>query len=145
MYGEFEEGMKINIQNPKGFTIPLKSNEAFRLNRVVYGCRQGAARFFVELCEFARDILKFTQSTTDPCLFVSPCASMLLGSHVDDLLFLGTPTQYKWFSAKLLERFKATFDGAITQLLGMAIERPTPISYLIHQAVAITDLAREQG
>ena len=66
MYGEFEEGMKINIQNPKGFTIPLKSNEAFRLNRVVYGCRQGAARFFVELCEFARDILKFTQSTTDP-------------------------------------------------------------------------------
>ena len=47
--------------------------------------------------------------------------------------------------AKLLERFKATFDGAITQLLGMAIERPTSTSYLIHQAVAIADLAREQG
>eukprot|EP00937_MAST-01D_sp_MAST-1D-sp2_P003914 g3914.t1 len=134
-YGEFEEGVAVYIANPEGFDIPLAANEAYRLNRVIYGCRQGANRFFVELKEFLQGV-GFTQSTADPCLFVSDDGSMLLGTHVDDIAVLGTPKQYAWFCAKLKERFKATFDGPIRRLLGMAVERPSPTSYLLHQAVA---------
>ena len=70
---------------------------------------------------------------------------MMVGTHVDDLVILATKEQYQWFSSKILTRFKTTFDGPVRKLLGMAIERPTPSSYRLHQQTAIMDLAREQG
>ena len=55
---------------PEGFNTQLAPDEAFKLQRVIYGCKQGSARFFMELKEWLESI-GFKQSSADPCLFIS--------------------------------------------------------------------------
>ena len=139
-YGEFTDGETLFIQKPRGFKCKLNANETLQLNFALYGCKQGARAFYLVLASFLQS-LGFQTSTADACVFVSTDGSMYLGTHVDDIVIFCTDVQYEWFCKKVSERFKATFPGELTSLLGMRVER-TARGYTISQEAYVTEILK---
>ena len=100
------------VENFENSGIATAEHEVLFLLGCLYGCKNSARAFFIQLRDFLLSI-GFYQSTADGCVYVSEDSSMFLGTHVDDLIIFATSEQYEWFCDQLGQRFKHTADGVV--------------------------------
>ena len=143
-YGKFEKDEKVYVENFENSGIATAEHEVLFLLGCLYGCKNSARAFFIQLRNFLLSI-GFYQSTADGCVYVSKDSSMFLGTHVDDLIIFATSEQYEWFCDQLGQRFKHTADGIVETVLGMKIHRPTRYEYHLSQETYIDNFLSRFG
>lgn len=103
---------------PHGFENPDRPDEVWLLRGAAYGLRESAKAWNDRLDEIMREYgLKPTLS--DPCLYQNEDRSLLIGTHVDDLLILvESDEQYSAFAEFLRSKLEITEKGEVRCFLG---------------------------
>ncbi len=100
-----------------------KSGTAMHLLRSLYGLKQSARDWNLLMKEHLQS-LGFTQSRSDPCLFVHVEREIRLLVYVDDLAAAAPHKhQLDWFFRGLNKRFDAKDLGEISKILGVRVTR----------------------
>ena len=86
--GMLEE--EVYMQQPQGFIKQGEEHFVCRLNKSIYGLKQAPRCWNMALDTYLKE-LKFEQSTSDPCIYVSmEGETFYLGVYVDDIFLAGT-------------------------------------------------------
>ena len=93
-------------------------NKFGKLNKSIYGLVQDARQFYREISDFLTNILHFTKSLFDPCLFKNNSNSLFLGLFVDDILLVGEKKDIDYFYKNIQLKFIITFDENIETFIG---------------------------
>ena len=83
-----------------------------RLNKAMYGCRDAAACWEIEITDFFTSN-GFTPGLGSPVLFVNQTRDIKVSIHGDDITSLGFEEQLEWLHARLLERYELKFGGML--------------------------------
>ena len=123
LYGDIEE--EVYVQQPPGYVTD--ASLACRLEKALYGTRQGARAWNKKLTEEMRE-MGFEPTAADPSLFVgwveTAEGSVRVLVHVDDML-IAAPTHgaAEAFKAALGAKFAVKDLGVAKFFLGMEIEQ----------------------
>ena len=83
-----------------------------RLNRAMYGCRDAARQWEIEITDFFT-VHGFTPGLGSPVLFVSQTRDVKVSVHGDDITALGEQPDLEWLKCRLLERYEIKFGGLL--------------------------------
>lgn len=115
---------ELYVRQPKGYERG-RADQVLRLRKAVYGLRQAARQWFLELVKLM-DRMGMHQSAADPCLFFKDVdgARCYLLVYVDDLLLVATtPSQLKSMKDRVMAAFKSRDIGVPTYFLGLHLDR----------------------
>ena len=119
--GELSE--EVYMRQPEGFIEPGKENLVCQLRRSIYGLKQSPRCWNHALDSQLRD-LGFSQTGSDPCLYVSSIQKemFIVAVYVDDIILAGkTLTTVNAVKEKLSQRFKMKDLGSLHHFLGVKI------------------------
>jgi hypothetical protein len=121
-----------------------------RLNRSMYGLPQAPHCAQTKLKANLTKTKVFTQTAADDCVFVSGKPGDVdyaaTGTHVDDLLAIGTVTGISKLTSTLKTEFEITEKRDPTLVTGVQIERNRPAKWLkLHQAAYVDAILAEFG
>ena len=124
LHGELDED--IYMHQPEGFRDPSKPNHVCKLVKSLYGLKQAGRKWNEKMDQFLSNDLKFTSSTSDPCMYIKVDGSMLviISLYVDDLLLAGNNlSAISWIKGELHKRFEMKDLGEAKVILGLEITR----------------------
>ena len=81
-----------------------------RLNKAMYGCRDAAACWELEITDFFT-CSGFAPGLGSPVLFVNTTRDVKVSIHGDDITALGFEDDLLWLKERLLERYELKFGG----------------------------------
>ncbi|KRZ83588.1 Retrovirus-related Pol polyprotein from transposon TNT 1-94 [Trichinella sp. T8] len=119
LYGALKE--EVYVKQPEGFENG--TNQVYKLNRSLYGLKQGPRCWNLRLVEFLRK-QGLKQSSADPCLFarMKERSKLLVAIYVDDGIVAGSDTdEMEQFLAVMKKEFKIK-QGPLDTFLGMGIK-----------------------
>ena len=124
LLGHFENGETIYMEIPQGFDRFYSKEDILLLERTLYGLKQAANSFWMELVECLVD-MGFRRSSGDPCLYHKTNSSghILIISWIDDLLIVGSETDIAVTKEQLKKRFDCDDIGPLKEYVGCKIER----------------------
>lgn len=100
-YLNSEVDEEIYVHQPKGFIATGNEKSVCRLNKAVYGLKQGARQWDLKLNESLKS-LNFVTSVSQPCVFINKCDhNHMVGADVDDLVVNGSEKQVKNFKMEI--------------------------------------------
>lgn len=123
LQGDLKE--EVYMRQPPGFTVKGKTTKVCKLEKAIYGLKQGSNAWN---CKLHTALLKigFERSKTDQAVYIKSKDRSLtiIAVYVDDLLLLSTNRQVKDETKKQLhQEFKIRDLGEVYSLLGMRIQR----------------------
>lgn len=83
-----------------------------RLNKAMYGCRDAAACWELEITDFFT-CNGFAPGLGSPVLFVNTTRDVKVSIHGDDITALGFEDDLLWLKERLLERYELKFGGLL--------------------------------
>ena len=130
----------IYVRPPLGYEQYDKKGNLLllKLKKALYGTKQASRMWQLKL----RDTLiqlGFSNSTTDPCLFVKEMKDktrMIVGVYVDDIIVAhkdSNPSNLAWFKSEFCKVFRATHLGRLSWFLGVAVEQREDYTITISQ------------
>lgn len=125
--GDLEENIFMNI--PEGLRTVQNEGKVCKLNKALYGLKQAPRQWYRKIHDYLVEVLKFSGSMNDPCLYIKKTTSkiLIIALYVDDLLIIGNCEKE---IIRIKEEFKTRFEmkdlGAVEIILGMQITRDRP-------------------
>jgi Reverse transcriptase (RNA-dependent DNA polymerase) len=108
----------VYVEMPRGFA---KDGKVLKLKKSLYGLKQAPRNFFLHL-KSKLEAAGFTQSKSDPCLFISDTVICLV--YVDDTLFFSPKKEYiNEALAKLRATMEIEVEDDVAGFLGVHIKR----------------------
>ena len=124
--GKLDKGEDIYMDLPPGYKTNGKYNRLVaKLLVALYGSKQGALKWYLELCRTLRT-LKLIRAESDWGVFYLHTGRdiLLLASHVNDCTLTGSsPSLIKAFKDEIKAQYKISDLGPINWLLGMKVTR----------------------
>ena len=118
--GELAE--EVYMLQPPLFADDDQRDLVCRLNRSIYGLKQSARCWNDRLTQILHSF-KLIQMKSDPCIFVAPNRSLIVGIYVDDMLVIAkTVDLIREFESKLAQHVNITYKGPARNFLGIEIE-----------------------
>lgn len=120
LHGDHQE--MVNMHQPPGFVDKSKPHHVFLLRCSLYGLKQAPRAWYTRFASVARRI-GFTQSKTDPSLFILGCGSNMayLLLYVDDIgLIASTPALLDRIITELGKDLELTDLGKLHHFLSIA-------------------------
>ena len=113
------------MKQPEGFATKGKEHLVCKLKKSIYVLKQSPHCWNVVLDDHRCDI-RFTQSTSDPCIYTSVGGSVLLAVYVDDVL-LTAKSEQRMSEVKqaISNRFAMKDMGELKYFLGMTVDQKT--------------------
>ena len=122
--GKLDQDEDIYMDLPPGYKIDSNYKcPVAKLLVVLYGSKQGALKWYLELCQMLR-ALKLSCAESDWGVFYLHTGHdiLLLVSHVDDCTLTGSsPSLIKAFKDEIKAQYKISDLGPINWLLGMKV------------------------
>lgn len=115
---------ELYVREPKGYERG-RADQVLRLYKAVYGLKQAARQWFLELIKLMHR-MGMQQSSADPCLFFKDVAGtrIYLLIYVDDLLLVAaTQHQLDQMKDEIMRAFKSRDIGTPTYFLGLHLDR----------------------
>lgn len=138
---------ELYVRQPKGYERGNK-NQVLRLRRAVYGLKQAARQWFLELVKLM-DTMGMRQSLADPCLFMKDVDGkrLYLLIYVDDLLLLAEIQEHiDRMKETVMSAFKSRDMGVPDYFLGLHLDRPSPRGTItVSQRQYVKRLAERHG
>ena len=118
--GELKE--EVYMDQPEEFQVQGKEDRVCKLNRSLYGLKQAPRCWNVTLDERLKE-MGFTQTVSDPCLYIARDGeSFLIGVYVDDILLAGrSEKRLREIKSALMETFDLKDLGELNHFLGVKI------------------------
>ena len=119
--GELKE--EIYMRQPPGFAEPGKENLVCKLKRSLYGLKQSARCWNTELDNKLK-LMGFSQTTSDPCLYVrvDQDGVFIMAVYVDDIILAGeNSTTMSKAKSDIFDRFDAEDMGELHHFLGVKV------------------------
>lgn len=130
---------QIYARPPAGY--PDIGNKVLLLKKALYGLKQ-SPRLWYEAIRRELEILGFTASKYDPCLFIFPAKTVFVFLYVDNINVIVSKTEdISWVKKHLFKAFEMT-DEDESFFLGMNIQR-TNNSVQLNQPNAIEQILRK--
>ena len=122
-----EDGLDIWMKQPKGFEQVGPNGEAMvcRLNKAIYGLKQGARRWIATLKQGLKDMgLKCSESDQGVFVITKGKAKLVMLTYVDDLIIANNSTELrKEVMAGVHARWETTDITELEWCLGIKVER----------------------
>lgn len=138
---------ELYVRQPKGYERGDK-NQVLRLRKAVYGLKQAARQWFLELVKLM-DTMGMRQSVADPCLFIKDVDGkrVYLLIYVDDLLLIAEMQEHiDAMKETVMGAFKSRDMGVPDYFLGLHLDRPNPRGQIIvSQRQYVKRLAERHG
>ena len=119
--GELNE--EIYINQPEGFVVKGLEDHVCKLKRSIYGLKQSARCWNVELDSKLKD-MGFKQCKSDPCIYIKEAKEgyCVIAVYVDDLIVGGeSEKNIACTKKKISEKFEVTDMGALHYFLGVKV------------------------
>ena len=122
----------VYIQMPKLFA---SEGKVWKLKKSIYGLKQSPRNYFLHL-KGKLEKLGFTQSTADPCLFISPTVICLV--YVDDALLVYRDTKAVTDLTRRMKEEDMLFnvESDVAGYLGVLIERKDGVIVMRQEGLA---------
>lgn len=124
--GKLDPDEIIYMQLPPGLNVQTHlKHPVARLHVALYGSKQGALKWYLELCRLMRS-LGMTRAESDWGVFFKHIGTdiLILAAHVDDCTITGSNSSLiAKFKQQVAARFKLTDLGPVASLLGMKVTR----------------------
>jgi hypothetical protein len=123
LYGEFEDGEKVNIKIPLGFKKFYDRDKVLLLKKTLYGLKQAAMAFYRKLLAATANI-GLKRSTADPCLYHKWVEGRLviMISCIDDNMILGPSNLVLQIKNDLMKQFECNDCGRLEEYVGKKID-----------------------
>ena len=120
--GELDE--EFFMKQPEGFAVKGQEPLVCRLNRSIYGLKQ-SPRCWNSVLDSHLNKMGFTQTNSDPCLYVPSEGEMfIIAVYVDDILLAGKCDERMiGVKSALSERFDVKDMGELHYFLGVNINQ----------------------
>ena len=120
--GRFADGEVLYMAVPEGFEQHYGCDVVLRLKRTIYGLKQAAYAFWIELLK-AFESLQYSRSKADPCLYYKwgEEGLVLWISWVDDCLVAGSESVVTKEKAKMKQLFDCDDIGELQEYVGCKI------------------------
>ena len=122
--GDLEEDIYMEV--PEGFRNSGNLNKVCKLLKALYGLKQAPRQWYAKIHKFLVDVLGFSSSLHDPCLYVRHRSESILivALYVDDLLIAGSDkSEIAKLKGELSKRFEMKDLGPANVMLGIEIKR----------------------
>lgn len=85
--GELNE--EIHLQQPDGYALPTKEHLVCKLKKLLYGLKQLSPRCWNKAFQVYIELIGFSQSVADPCVYIQSIHVMtMIAVYVDDLILI---------------------------------------------------------
>ena len=113
---------EIYMQQPDGYKVSEKEHLVCKLNKFLYGLKQ-SPRCWNKAFQEYMELIGFTQSTADPCVYIRVTDTIaVVAVYVDDLILLTeTPIEMEDVKRNLTDRFKMKDMNTLHYCLGISI------------------------
>ena len=112
----------IYMSAPSGYNI--RPNRVLKVSRSLYGLKQAARDWYDNFRKTMIDVLGFTRSNADPCIYVHLKRNMIVGLYVDDMVvavkLLGN---VQWFKHIVAQQYKIKDLREIQRVLSIRVRR----------------------
>ena len=144
LHGEFDEGTRLFMEVPEGFEKFYPVGCLLLLLQTIYGLKQAAFAFWVQLLKALRD-MKFDRSNADPCLYFKWTAIglVLWISWVDDCVSVGKKELVLSAKKGMTDRFDCDEVGELTEFVGCKLDRTTDGGLRLTQPVLLQSYVDE--
>jgi len=125
LHCEFDEGTRLYMEVPEGFEKFSPAGCLLLLLQTIYGLKQAAFAFWVQLLKALRD-MKFDRSKADPCLYFKWTAIglTLWISWVDNCVLVGKKELVLSAKKGMTDRFDCDDEvGELTEFVGCKLDR----------------------
>ena len=141
--GELDE--EIYMQQPTGYVIPGKEHLVCKLKKSLYGLKQ-SPRCWNKAFRDYMEVIGFSQSAADPCVFIRIKDTMtIVAVYVDDLILIAvTPEEMQKVKQTLADRFKMKDMGRLHYCLGVSIIQDEGCIWL-HQKQYVLNMLKRFG
>ena len=118
--GNLEE--EVHMTQPKGFVTKGEENRICKLKKSIYGLKQ-SPRCWNTVFDSHLKEMGFTQSTSDPCIYMDAGGDVFyMGVYVDDIILAGrTDDRIKEVIATLSRKLDVKDMGELHHFLGMIV------------------------
>lgn len=127
----------VYMKQPAGFEDADHPDKVWKLQKSIYGLKQGGRQWNSTIDDWFVIDLGFTKSEIDPCLYYKKMPdgeNMYIGLYVDDILDISSDLHTDWFAKQLTKRFESKDLGEVSDFLGMSVIRHRDTKkILIHQ------------
>ena len=123
LHGEFEEGTRLFMEVPDGFRTFYPGDVLLLLLQTIYGLKQAAFAFWVELLKAFYDMC-YKRSKADPCLYYqwTSIGLILWISWVDDCLVTGNKKNVLHAKSEMMSRFDCDEVGVLKEYIGCKLD-----------------------
>ena len=123
LHGEFEKGTKLYMEVPDGFKTFYPIDCLLLLLQTIYGLKQAALAFWVELLKAFYD-MDYKRSKADPCLYFQWTIQGLILwiSWVDDCLVTGKKNNVLKAKTEMMSRFDCDEVGELKEYIGCKLD-----------------------
>lgn len=131
------------MQQPKGFVRHGEEKLVCRLQRCLYGLKQGAKVWNDTICAILGEI-GFHQSRADPCLFTKNVSGKLvyLLIYVDDIIVASeVEEEIDQIECELKKKVKLSSLGEVSYFLGIRVSKDDTGNYALDQQNYIAKIA----
>jgi len=144
LHGEFDEETRLFMEVPEGFEKFYPVGCLLLLLQTIYGLKQAAFAFWVQLLKALRD-MKFDRSNADPCLYFKWTAIglVLWISWVDDCVSVGRKELVLSAKKGMTDRFDCDEVGELTEFVGCKLDRTTDGGLRLTQPVLLQSYVDE--
>ena len=120
---------KVYVRLPEEAGLP--EGVCGRLNKAMYGCRDAAACWEIEITDFFT-CNGFTPGLGSPVLFVNMTRDLQVSIHGDDITSLGFEDNLQWLRERLSDRYELKFGGMLGPDLDTDVQDVSLLNRLIH-------------
>lgn len=142
LHGQLQE--ELYMQQPKGFTVRGKEHLVCRLQRSLYGLKQGAKVWNDTICAIFGE-LGFQQGRADPCLFSKKSENgeiVYILIYVDDMVVASVSEAEVDQVEKLLKiRISLSSLGEVSHFLGIRVTKDKDGFFALDQQSYVTKVA----
>lgn len=143
--GNLEE--EIYMKQPKGFVTEGKEHLVCKLKKSIYGLKQSPRCWNTALDSHLKE-MGFTQSTSDPCIYMNAGGDVTyIGVYVDDIILAGrSEDRIKEVKSALSRKFDIKDMGKLHHFLGMTVVQDEAQGYVwIGQPAHTENLLKKFG
>ena len=122
LHGNLAE--EVYMKQPEGFLVEGQEHLVCRLKKSIYGLKQ-APRCWNQALDAKLKTMGFSQSSSDPCIYISTTDSLLiLAVYVDDILLAGkSQTRITQVKTELGKSFRVKDLGELHYFLGVNVKQ----------------------
>jgi hypothetical protein len=128
------------MEQPPGFASRNADRFVCKLKKSIYGLKQAGRNWNNHLHGILTK-LGFAQSVKDACVYVRP--GVIIAVYVDDFLLVGTRAPVEQAKKELSDCMQIKDLGDVTNLLSMAIERPSRGELIVNQQSYVDEILEE--